>query len=248
MIYDESLIIFFGECGRGKTSLMVHFADEYVKKCWGERLELNEYVIRGLNANRKTPLSYPTEPPIYSNRDFTLQDYKKRIVKPIRVQGCDVGINNTPGDDNKYKYFYPASLIIMDEAHGEFNSKGEHLPKGQLRFFNERRHNRLKIMFATPRAVLMHKDIRGSGAYGVEVRHMENTYSQFGTLISSKWYCLEFPHEQELERYIKSDGAEGYCFQTVYEHKGNVFELYDSFANVTDFAPPEGDEYYSDVF
>lgn len=247
---NEDLIIFFGECGKGKTSLMVHFADLYVKKQWAERIELNEYVLRGLNAKRKTPLSYPTVPPIYCNKKaiVSLQDYKGRTVKPICVQGCDVGLNNTPGDDNKYKYFYPASLILMDEVQGEFNSKGEHLPKGQRDFFSKRRHNRLKIMLASPRAVLIHKDIRGSGAYGVEVRYSFNTRSKFGTIRSTKWYCREFPEEGELERYIETNGAGGYYINTVYEHKGNVFDLYDSYANVIDFAPPEGEEYYSDIF
>ena len=246
MIDDESLIIFFGECGTGKTSLMMHFADEYVKKCWAERLELNEYVLRCLNAERETPLSYPTVPPVYSNTDFILQDNKGRIVKPIHIRGNDLGINKD--EEKNYKYIYPASLVILDEAHNEFNTKGEPLSRGQRDFFNKRRHNRLKIMLASPRAVLIHKDIRGSGAYGVEVRHMVNTYSQFGTLRSSKWYCREFPEECELERYIKSDGAEGYYINTFYEHKGNVFDLYDSFAFAPDFAPPDGEEYYSDNF
>ncbi|MGN0807604.1 MAG: zonular occludens toxin domain-containing protein [Candidatus Coproplasma sp.] len=242
MIEDESLIIFFGECGTGKTSLMMHFADEYVKKLWGERLELNEYVIRGLNVDRKKPLNAPTVPPIYSNTEFILHDHNGRTVKPIHIKGNELGLNNN--EESDYKYIYPASLILLDEAHNEFNSKGESLARGQRDFFNKRRHNRLKIMLASPRAVLIHKDIRGSGAYGVEVRRMVNSYSRFGTLISSKWYCREFTEECELERYIKSDGAEGRSIQTVYEHKGNVFDLYDSFAFVTDFAPPDGKEYY----
>lgn len=239
---DKSLIIFFGACGTGKTSLMMHLADKYVKEQWSERMGTLEYVIRDLNSKRKHPFTIPDAPPIYSNVDFILQDLHGRKVKPVQVSGCEVGINCSE-DDREYKYFYPSSLIIMDEAHGEFKSKSESLPIGQRKFFNQRRHNRLQIMLASPRAMLIHKDIRGSGAYGIEVQQMVNNYSKFGTLLSSYWYCREFPEEDELEAYIKSDGHEGKYVETMYKHDGNVFELYDSFAHVGDFAPPEGGQY-----
>lgn len=221
---------------------MIHLADEYVKEHWCDSLATAEYVVRDLNSKRRTPLLTPSAPPVYSNTDFKVEDVHGRKVVPVRVSGCDVGIN-CPEDEHDYKYFYPSSLIVMDEAHGEFKSKSENLPIGQRKFFNQRRHNRLQIMLASPRAMLIHKDIRGSGAYGIEVQHMVNNYSKFGTLISSYWYCREFSEEGELEAYIKTDGKEGDYLETMYKHDGNVFELYDSFAHVGDFAPPEGKQY-----
>lgn len=221
---------------------MIHLADEYVKTHWGDSLCTLEYVVRDLNSKRRIALTTPSAPPVYSNTDFKLQDNHGRKVTPVRISGCDVGIN-CPEDDREYKYLFPSSLIIMDEAHGEFKSKSENLPIGQRKFFNQRRHNRLQIMLASPRAMLIHKDIRGSGAYGIEVQQMVNNYSKFGTLLSSCWYCREFPEEDELEAYIKSDGHEGDYLETMYKHDGNVFELYDSFAHVGDFAPPEGEQY-----
>lgn len=243
---DEDLIIFFGKCGSGKSSLMVHFADEYVKGQGAGRWELSEQIIREMNVERKTHLEYPEDMPIYINRGFKdkliLKNRFGREVNTIPVIGQDIGINTE--DDNGYKYFYPASLFMIDEAHSEFKSKGENLPKGQRTFFNERRHARLKIMLAAPRAVLIHKDIRSSGAYGVEVCGMRKEYSRFGTLISSKWFCREFTDESDLELYIKTDGNEGAYIETEYEHRGNIFALYNSFAFSKDFAPPEGKEFY----
>lgn len=242
---DEDLILFFGKCGSGKTSLMVHMADEYVKKHGAARWELSEQIIRGYNVDRKTPLDYPTDIPIYVNEGFkdtlTLKSISGRKIKTILTKGREIGINID--DDNGYKYFYPASLFMIDEAHGEFNNKSENLPKGQRKFFNERRHAQMKIMLAAPRAVLFHKDIRGSGAYGVEVRGMRNEYNRFGTLILSTWYCREFPDERELELYIKSNGTEGAFIKKQYEHRGNIFDLYNSYAYSKDYAPPDGEEF-----
>lgn len=238
---DKSLIIIFGECGKGKSSLAVHFADEYIKKQGTERWELSEYVIRGLNANRKKPLKYPDRPIIYSNLSCTLKDKKGREITPVAVKGKDIGINDD--EEKNYKYFVPASFVVIDEAQNEFVSKSEHLQKGQRRFLYERRHNRLKLVFISPRAALIHKDIRRTGAYGIEVLRQEHEYSEFGTLIKTKWYCREFVDENELELYIQSDGNAGRYIKTVYEHKGDIFALYDSYSFVGDFAPPEGEEY-----
>lgn len=238
---DKSLIIIFGECGNGKSSLMVHLTDEYLKTQGAERWELSEYVIRGLNADRKKPLKYPDSPILYSNLPYCLKDKKGREIKPVKVKGKDIGINE--GDEQDYKYFMPASMITIDEAQDEFVSKSETLPKGQRKFFNERRHNRLKIILVSPRALYIHKDIRRTGAYGIEVRRQEHEYSAFGTLLKTKWFCREFVEEKELEIYIQSDGQEGRYIETVYEHKGDIYELYDSYAFAKDFAPPEGKEY-----
>lgn len=241
---DSDLILFFGKCGNGKTSLMVHMADEYVREQGAMRWEWTEQMIREENGRRKTALEYPRNIPIYANKclQLTFTDKAGREVKPIIVEGRDMGVN-IPEDSRKYKYFYPASLFMLDEAQREFASKSEHLPKGQLTFFQERRHAQMKIMLAAPRAVAVHKDIRDSGVYGVEVRGMRNERSRFGTLTASRWYCREFTDKDDLELYITTNGREGEYIRTTYEHRGNIFELYDSFANRKDFMPPEGEEF-----
>lgn len=235
----SELVIFFGDCGAGKSSLMVHFADEYLKTQGVKRWELSEKIIRDQNAQRKTPLSFPDIPPVYSNLKLNLT-FNGAAFSPHYVRGKDVGISN---DNEKYKNFYPASLLIFDEAHGEFCSKGETLPAGQRDFFLKRRHNRLNILMAAPRAVLIHKDIRNSGARFIEVKGQKHEYDPFKRICKTIWRCREFSDKSALEEYIATDGGSGAFNDKVYEHKGNVFDLYDSFVFVTDFMPQEGKDF-----
>lgn len=143
----SELIIFFGDCGAGKSSLMVHFADKYLKTQDVQRWELSEKIIRDLNTRRKTPLSFPSKTPVSTNLSLKLKDRNGNEFIPATVKGKNIGISN---DKETYKYLFPASLLIIDEAHNEFCSKGGELPKGQRDFFNKRRHNRLNILLAAP--------------------------------------------------------------------------------------------------
>lgn len=233
----HDLVIFFGDCGSGKSSLMVHFADEYVKTQGIARWELSEQILREANANRKTPLSMPAAPPVYSNMHLTLRMRNGIEVKSIYLTGADVGISN---DEETYKSLYPGSLLIIDEAHTEFCSKNGELSNGQRDFFNKHRHNRLDILLASPRAVLINKDIRNAGARFIEVRRKEDLYDGFRRIYKTTWYCREFSNKTDLEEYIRSDGASGAFTERTYIHKGNVFALYNSFEFLKDFLPPEG--------
>ena len=236
----SELIIFFGDCGAGKSSLMAHFADEYLKTQGEQRWELSEQIIRELNAKRKKPLSFPKATPIYSNLKLKLKTREGKDFKHITIKGKEIGISN---DKEKYKSLFPASLLIIDEAHDEFCSKGGELPKGQRDFFNKRRHNRLNILLAAPRAILINKDIRNTGARFIEVRGQTHEYNAFGTICKTTWHCREFRDKSALEEYLSTDGLSGAFTETTYTHTGNVREIYDGFAFVEDFAPSEGEDY-----
>lgn len=236
----SELVIFFGDCGAGKSSLMVHFADEYLKTQGVKRWELSEQIIRDLNTRRKTPLSFPTQTPIYTNLSLKLRNRNGSEFIPTHIKGKEIGISN---DNETYKNLFPASLLIIDEAHNEFCSKGGDLPKGQRDFFNKRRHNRLNILLAAPRAVLINKDIRNTGARFIEVRKQEHEKDHYRHIHKTTWFCREFSDKSALEEYLSTDGLSGAYTKTTYEHNGNIFDLYDSFAFVEDFMPPEGTDY-----
>lgn len=238
---ESEVVIFFGSKGSGKSSLMVHFVDEYLKIQGVQRWELSEQLIREENAERRTPLSFPTAPPVYANTKYKgLKTRAGIAVEPILIKGKDIGVSN---DKETYKTLFPAPLIALDEAHEEFCSKGENLPSGQLKFFMECRHHRVIMLLAAPRAVLINKDIRGSGSRFIHPRKVINFFDDFKRLYKTIWYCREFTDGDALEEYISSNAKSGGYIETTYTHNGNVRELYDGYAFRQNFYPKDGKDF-----
>lgn len=238
----NEIVCFFGPRGKGKSTLMAHFVDEYLDTQAIQRWELSEQIIRRENARRKTPLSFPTSPPIYSNTNFNLKTRAGIKIEPIPITGKEIGVK-TAEDKNDYKVLYPAPLIVLDEAENEFVFKGEHLPKGQLKFLAQCRHYRIIMLLAAPRAVFIHKDIRAAGSRFIEPRKFVNEFDAFNRLCKTTWYCREFLDTSGLEEYISTDGKSGAYIETTYTHNGNVRELVNSFEYERDFFPPEGEDF-----
>lgn len=237
---ESEVIIFFGPRGKGKSSLMAHFVDEYLKTQAKQRWELSEQIIREQNVKRKKPVSFPDKPPVYSNTKYKLKTRNGADFEPFSITGKEIGVSD---NDEKYKALFPAPLIALDEAHEEFCSKGEKLLNGQLKFFMECRHYRVIMLLAAPRAVLIHKDIRASGSRFIEVRGCNNDFDAFKRLYKTTWYCREFLETSAIEEYISTDYKSGNYIETSYIHNGNVRELYDGYAFAGDFFPPEGEDF-----
>ncbi len=238
---ESEIVIFFGGRGKGKSSLMAHFVDDYLKTQGVQRWELSEQLIRAENAERKTPLSFPTAPPIYANTKYKgLKTRAGITVEPIPIKGSEIGVND---DKGTYKTLYPAPLIALDEVQNEFCPKGDNLPSGQLKFFMECRHYRVIMLLAAPRAVFINRDIRGSGSRFIQPRKVINFFDDFKRLYKTVWYCREFTDGDALEDYIKSDGKSGGYIETEYTHNGNVREIYDGYAFRKDFFPKDGKDF-----
>ncbi len=237
---ESEIVIFFGARGKGKSSLMVHFVDDYLKTQGTKRWELSEQLIREENAKRKTPLSLPAAPPVYANTKYKLKTRAGNDFEPIPIKGKEIGVTN---EKETYKTLYPAPLIALDEAHREFSSKGENLPDGQLEFFMECRHHRVIMLLAAPRAVLINKDIRASGSRFIEPREVINFFDEFKRLYKTTWFCREFTETGAIEEYISSNGKSGGFIETDYTHNGNVRELYDGYAFQRHFYPKDGKDF-----
>ncbi len=238
---ESEVIIFFGSKGSGKSSLMVHFVDDYLKTQGAQRWELSEQLIREENTERKTPLSLPTIPPVYANSKYKLKTPAGVDFEPIPIKGEEIGV--TLNDKETYRTLYPAPLIALDEAHREFCSKGEPLPRGQFEFFMQCRHYRVIMLLASPRAVLINKDIRGAGSRFIEPCKVINFFDDFKRLYKTTWYCREFTEKGAIEEYISSDGKSGGYTETDYTHNGNVRELYDGYAFRKGFFPKDGEDF-----
>ncbi len=238
---ESEVVIFFGPKGSGKSSLMGHFTDTYIKTLGDQRQELSEQLIWEENVDRKIPLSFPDLPPVYANTKYkNLKTRAGKEVNPIPIKGKDIGVSN---ENENYKYLYPAPLIVLDEVHREFTAKGENLPTGQLEFFMECRHHHVIMLLAAPRAVLINKDIRASGSRFIEPRKVINFFDDFKRLYKTIWYCREFLETSAIEEYITTNGKSNGYVETMYEHNGNVRELYDGYAFRKHFYPPEGKDF-----
>ncbi len=242
---ESEIVIFFGPRGKGKSTLMGHFLDEYLKTMSEKRWELSEQLIREENAEREIKginlLSFPTAPPIYSNTKYkNLKTPAGKDFEPIPIKGKEIGVTN---DKESYKYLFPASLIALDEVEREFCSKGENLPDGQLEYFMECRHDRIIMLLAAPRAVLINKDIRASGSRFIEPREVINEFDAFKRLYKTTWYCREFSETSAIEEYISTNGKSDGYVETTYVHNGNVREICDSYAFRRHFYPKEGKDF-----
>ena len=218
---------------------MGHFLDEYLKTLSTQRWELSEKIIREENVNRKTPLSFPTAPPVYANTEYeNLKLPNGKPFKRIPIKGKEIGIE-IEGTDEKYKSLFPAPLIILDEAYKEF-PKSKPLPDGQLEFLMECRHYYVIMLLAAPRAVLLNKDIRASGSRFIEPRKVINEKDAFGRLCKTTWECREFLESNAIEEYISTDGKSDGYIETTYVHKGNIRDICNSYAFAHRFFPKEG--------
>lgn len=238
---ESEVVIFFGPRGKGKSTLMGHFVDDYLKTQGDKRWELSEQLIREENAERKSPLSFPDKPPIYTNTKYkNLKTRAGKDFEPFPIKGKEIGVTN---DNESYKYLFPAPLIALDEAHKEFAAKGDSLPNGQLEFFMECRHDRIIMLLAAPRAVLINKDIRASGSRFIEPRKVINFFDGFKRLYKTTWYCREFLETSAIEEYISTNGKSDGYVETTYVHNGNIREICDSYAFKRRFYPPEGKDF-----
>ena len=239
---ESEIVIFFGPRGRGKSTLMGHFLDEYLKTLATKRWELSEQLIREQNAKRIKPLSFPYKPPVYTNVKYkNLKLRSGEDFEPFPIKGKEIGAN-VEGDPNKYKYLFPAPLIVLDEAHSEFCPKGGNLPEGQLQFFMECRHNRVIMLLGTPRAVLINKNIRVTGSRFIEPRKVINEFDAFNRLCKTTWHCREFLDSSDIEEYIKTDGKSGNYVKTTYTHEGNIRKILDSYAIQEHLYPTQGED------
>lgn len=238
---ESEVVIFFGPRGRGKSSLMAHFIDEYLKTLAAQRWELSEQLLREENAQRKKPLSFPDRPPIYTNTKYkNLKMRNGKDFEPFPIKGKEIGVNDEDETEETYKYIFPASLIALDESYSEFPSLGEQLPKGQLKFFMECRHHHVIILLAAPRGVQINKNIRTSGSRFIEPYKVINEFDEFNRLYRTTWQCREFLESGAIEEYLATDGKSSSYIETTYIHNGNIRELYDAYAFKKDFYPKEG--------
>ncbi|MDE6442779.1 MAG: zonular occludens toxin domain-containing protein [Clostridia bacterium] len=232
----------FGGCGTGKSAFLGRLVSQLYWEHGQEIWDNSRRIIEEKNKKRKKKLTPPDRVPIYT------VNFKIRIPLPdggvyetYEIKGKEIGLGKG------YRKFYPGSVIIVDEAQNEFNSK-ENLPRPVSAFFEKHRHARLEIWLAAQRPILINKDIRAITTHFIEIQKLEHKLNIFNEPYESCWTCREFDNNTAVEEYIEYDKSSTTKYEpnykeTTYRHRGNIFEIYDSYSCIDEYFPDEEEDF-----
>lgn len=196
--------------------------------------------IRALNLERKTPLTIPDKPPIFSDFKVKFLDGYEQYYEPYYINGYYFGMAN---EKMPTQFVLPHSHVHLTEVQHYYNSKDLlPLPRHVSSLFEMYRQYFLDIWLDLQRPILLDKNIRDLIKHFIEVLGMENlTDEETGRIIQSTFRCREFDSNFALEEYLET-GKETYR-ETQYVYRGNIFRIYDSFEHFDDFIPGEGKDF-----
>ena len=230
----------FGDRGAGKSAfLMYNLAEIYFER-GQELLDNSRRIIEEKNKTRKTKLKPPDKVPIYCNFKCRIINPDGSVYEPYYIKGSEIGIGQ------KYKKLYPGSVIFIDEAQNEFNSKND-LPRAVSAFFEKSRHADFEIWIASQRPILINKDIRDLSRHFIQIYKFDMTEAAFGIICDLKWHCREFDSRADVDEYVelsKHSKADIISYrETVHDGGGDVLDYYDSKTYQEEYLPAEGENY-----
>lgn len=230
----------FGDVGAGKS---LWFMRQLVKTYFehGEELLENSHrIIEKENKTRKTPLKFPDKVPICCNFKVRIPNPDGSIYEPYFIKGSEIGIGK------KYKKLYPGSVIFIDEAQDEFNSKND-LPRAVSAFFEKHRHADYEIWLASQRPILINKDIRDLSRHFVQICALKMDVARFGIICGLTWNCREFDSRADVDEYVelsKRGKSELVNYrETEYTDTGDILDWIDSKSYLAEYFPEEGQNY-----
>lgn len=229
------ITIISGAPGAGKSSINSYF----LKKVYFEEgrtlLKNCRDKICELNKTRKTPLTLPEMPPIFSDYKVKFRVGYDKFFEPYFINGYYFGLANERMDT---QFIPPYSKIFLGEAQRYYNSrKSANFPDFVSRAYEMHRHYHLDIYMDVQRVWLIDANIRSLCRRFIEVQNSKNILNDVGDIIKTIWYCREFNTWAEYEDYLNT-GAQTYS-STTYTHDGNIFDCFDSFSYFDSFIPDE---------
>ena len=229
----------YGLPGAGKGCLLTKFAyDLYVNE--GRDILRNSCsLIDELNLTRNKKLSYPEKVPIFS--DFKISfpvNYKKKY-ETYFINGFYFGVKNSK---LRTLLVPPGSRIFLSEVQRYYDSrKSSSLPSFVSNLYEMHRHWNLDIWLDLQRFSLLDLNIRDIVARFILVEDLQVIKNPLGDIIELIWKCKEFTSAKDVDLYMDK-GASTFK-DVVFNHKGNIFDYYDSFNNKDKFSPNEGEDF-----
>jgi len=223
-----------GERGVGKTTLLAHFAAEYmipphsISDLRPARQEIERLRAGGWDNLSLEPqvqhLVYVVEETFIAKG----LGYKPRI--SMELQFDKIGLY-----DGKHEvcYLLPYAKIFMPEIQSKLDSRksmtSERVADYFLRYIERQRKVGVQMWADTQIDDSADKRFRSLADKLIEVQDQEHFHAKNGALAKTVWTCLEFAGVRPYQRY-KDTGNLFEATQTQYTHIGNIFACVDSFS------------------
>ncbi len=227
--------LIIGKPGAGKTALMTHFLETAYKREGRQRFEACKAMIETMNTRRVHKLALPDRPPIFASYAVEfLCDYRKTF-KPYDFNPFYFGIDH--GEQKHVQYVLPYSVIFMPEAQGIFDSRqSSTFPRWISEAYEKHRQFHIDFYIDAQRPMLIDRNVRELLDRILLVEKLEHEAGIWGGIRKTRFHCREFSSNFELERHLEN-GIGGK--EVVIEHRGNIFNDYDSFHEGANFVPPD---------
>jgi len=227
-----------GERGVGKTTLLAHFATEYmIPPRSVQDLCICRREIERLRAGGWDNLSLA---PHVKHLVYVVDDifyarglgYKTRVSMELQFE--KIGLYD---GKNEVSYLLPYAKVFMPEVQSKLDSrKWERTAEYFLRYIERQRKVGVQMWADTQIDDSADKRFRNMADKLIEVQGQDHFYAKNGVLIKTVWTCLEFPGVRPFARY-KESGSLREATPTTYTHIGNIYACVDSFS---------GKEYFYD--
>jgi len=229
-----------GMRGVGKTTLLAHFATEYMippKSIDDLRTCKNE--IKNLQAGGwKLKFDPKTKHLVYVVDDIFIArglGYKPRISMELAFERLGLFDGR-----HKVDYLLPYAKIFLPEIQSKLDSRksttNEKASDYLLRYLERQRKVGVQMWADAQLDDSVDKRFRNLADRIIEVQGQEHTYSKRGEIQKTTWHCLEFTSLFAYQRY-KNTGNRNEAAATTYTHNGNIFRCVNSFT---------GKEYFLD--
>ena len=223
-----------GERGVGKTTLLAHFATEYMipprSVC---DLSICKKEIGRLRAGGWDNLSLA---PHVQHLVYVVDDtfiarglgYKPRISMELQFEkiGLYDGIHEVD-------YLLPYAKIFLPEIQSKLDSRksmtAERVADYFLRYIERQRKVGVQMWADTQIDDSADKRFRSLSDKLIEVQNKQDYYDFHGRLIKTVWRCYEFEGIRQYTRY-KDSGNVREAVKTAYTHYGNIYACVDSYS------------------
>ena len=223
-----------GERGVGKTTLLAHFATEYMippRSVYD--LSICKQEIRRLRAGGWENLSLA---PHVQHLVYVVDDtfiarglgYKPRISMELQFEkiGLYDGIHEVD-------YLLPYAKIFLPEIQSKLDSRksmtAERVADYFLRYIERQRKVGVQMWADTQIDDSADKRFRSLSDKLIEVQGKKDFYDFHGRLIKTVWSCYEFSGVRQYARY-KDSGNVREAVKTAYTHYGNIYNCVDSYS------------------